>query len=48
MEDRWQPERTNGSSEGLVFGVEGQTQEGITAGYKMGAINTCKRLELCA
>lgn len=41
MEDRWQLERTNGSSEGFVFSVEGKTQEGITAGYKMGAINTC-------
>lgn len=42
MEDRWQLERTNGSSEGFVFSVEGKTQEGITAGYKMGAINTCR------
>lgn len=41
MEDRWQLERTNRSSEGFVFSVEGKTQEGITAGYKMGAINTC-------
>lgn len=41
MEDRWQLERTNGSSEGFVFSVEGKTQERITAGYKMGAINTC-------
>lgn len=41
MEDRWQLERTNGSSEGFVFSMEGKTQEGITAGYKMGAINTC-------
>jgi len=41
MEDRWQLERTNRSSEGFVFGAEGKTQEGITAGCKMGAINTC-------
>lgn len=41
MEDRWQLKRTNGSSEGFVFSVEGKTRERITAGFKMGAINTC-------
>lgn len=44
MEDRWQPERTNGSSEGFVFCVEGRkSRGGITAGYKTGVINTCSK-----
>lgn len=28
MEDRWQPERTNGSSEGFVFSVQGENTAG--------------------
>lgn len=41
MEDRWQLERTNGSSEEFVFSMEGKTQEGTTAVCKMGTIYTC-------
>lgn len=41
MEDRWQLERTNGSSGGFVFSVEGKTQGGIAAGNKVGAVHTC-------
>lgn len=41
MEDRWQLEGTNGSSEEFVFSMEGETQEGTSAAYRMGTIYTC-------
>lgn len=41
MEDRWQLERTNGSSEEFVFSMEGETREGTSAAYRMGTIYTC-------